>query len=307
MITRIAIVGAGTVGATAAYALLLGSVANEILLVDIKTDRRDGQAHDLSDAAYSTKSSSRIRSATYHEAGECDIVIITAGSKQNVGHTSVELEYRNISTLKSVIHAMKPHFRHDTILLVVANPVDVLTTIALGVSGLPRSQVIGSGTFLDSVRLRGLLADKAGAKANSIGIYVLGVQGETQFIAWSAATFGGVPIDKALPIDTIDRIELADQCKHVARTIIQAKGTISFGIGAIVASICSSILNDKRDVRPLTTFQPDLGCCVSLPVVLGRKGAIRTIPVELNEEEKKTLEETAKALKVEIEQVRGEL
>lgn len=237
----------------------------------------------------------------------------------------MELEHKNISTLKSVIDSMKPYFRPDTILLVVANPVDTLTSIALEFSGLPRSQVIGSGTFLDSVRLRGLLADKAAVRshpqflphspanrfhrqvnANSIDVFVLGVQGESQFVAWSAATFGGAPLDKALPLTPADRARLADECKAVSRAIIQEKGAISFGIGATVSNICASIFADDREVRPVSHFQPELGCCLSLPAVLGRKGALRTVPLELSEEEQATLTATAKELKANIDRLTPE-
>jgi L-lactate dehydrogenase len=193
-ISRIAIIGVGQVGAAAAYALILGSVANELLLVDIKVDLRDGQVRDLSDVAYSCNSGTRVRAATYHEAGQCDIVVITAGSKYSIGKGSdgerliifcpkgasshdysgqnnIQLMFRNIAIVRSAVRAMKP-FRSDAILLVVANPVDLLTSLAQELSGLPPSQVLGSGTFLDSVRLRGMLADKAEVRAHNSCIVV---------------------------------------------------------------------------------------------------------------------------------------
>ena len=193
-IFRIAVVGVGQVGAAAAYALILGSIASELLLVDVKVDLRDGQVRDLSDVAYSRNSGMRVRAATHREAGQCDIVVITAGSKYSIGkgsnvrklinccpegassydfsgQTIIEHMYRNIATIRSAVKAMKP-FRSDTILLVVANPVDLLTSLAQELSGLPTSQVLGSGTFLDSVRLRGLLAAKAGVRTNNSYVFV---------------------------------------------------------------------------------------------------------------------------------------
>jgi L-lactate dehydrogenase len=181
MTSKIAIVGVGHVGGCAANALLLGSICGELLLVDINIDFRDGQVRDLSDATYRENSSTRVRAGTYKEAGQCDIVIITAGTKRtrgktlylgqciacanknSIGETSLELVYRNTSMLRSVINAMKP-FRSDTILLVVSNPVDVLTSFAQELSGLPKSQVLGCGTFLETARLRGLMADKIGVR-----------------------------------------------------------------------------------------------------------------------------------------------
>lgn len=158
-VTRIAIIGVGQVGGAAAYSLVQSSVADELLLVDNKTELRDAQVRDLTDVAYALNSPTRVRAATYHEAGQCDIVVITAGSKLTPGETTVAATYRNIAIVRTAVNAMTP-MRPDTILVVVSNPVDLLTSIACQLSGLPRSQVLGSGTFLDSARLRGLLADQ---------------------------------------------------------------------------------------------------------------------------------------------------
>ncbi|KAK3943423.1 hypothetical protein QBC46DRAFT_377778 [Diplogelasinospora grovesii] len=300
-VSRIAIVGVGQVGGAAAYALVLSSTASELLLVDIKIDLRDAQVRDLSDVAYSSNSSTRVRAATYHEAGQCDIVVITAGSKRTLGQTSIESTYRNISIVRNVVNAMKP-FRSDTILLVVANPVDLLTSLAQKLSRLPASQVLGSGTFLDSVRLRGLMADRIGVAANSIDIYALGVHGDSQVVAWSTATIGGVPIDKSLSSENlIDRTGLAKECKHRSESIIRAKGATPFGMGSIVSSICSSILVDKHNVRPISHFQPEFGCCFSLPAVLGRKGIMRTIQMPLDSDEAAEIAESARKLRSELD------
>ncbi|EAA58351.1 hypothetical protein AN5842.2 [Aspergillus nidulans FGSC A4] len=163
--SRIAIVGVGQVGAAAAYALVLGSIADELLLVDTRAAWRDGQVRDLSDAAYASRSKTRVYSATYREASQCDIVVITAGSKYLYGQTSMDYLYRNTSIVRSIINEMKP-FRSDTVLLIVANPVDLMTSLAKELSNLPSAQVLGSGTFLDSIRLRGLLADETGVNKN---------------------------------------------------------------------------------------------------------------------------------------------
>lgn len=165
---RIGIVGVGQVGAAAANALIVNSVVRELVLVDIKPELRNAQVQELSDVSrVSGRAETRVRAGTYQEAGQCDIVLITAGSKFSVGETSVQHMYRNLGIVRSVIQAMRP-FRSDAILLVVSNPVDLLTTIAQQLSGLPPSQVLGSGTLLDSVRLRGLLANKAGVREESV-------------------------------------------------------------------------------------------------------------------------------------------
>jgi L-lactate dehydrogenase len=192
---------------------------------------------------------------------------------------------------------MKP-FRLDTILLIVANPVDVLTYFAQKYADLPTQQVIGSGTFLDSARLRGILAGKAEVAASSIDAYVLGEHGESQFVAWSCASIGGVPLLDAIPNDTeLDKNAIAEETKNKATSIIENKGATNYGIGGVAASICKSILNDERNIRPVSHWQDDLDVCLSLPAVLGRKGVVRTVGIKLSEEERGKLEKSGKALK----------
>jgi L-lactate dehydrogenase len=174
---------------------------------------------------------------------------------------------------------MKP-LRSDTILLLVANPVDALTYFAQKYADLPKNQVIGSGTFLDSARLRGILANKADVAASSI------------------ASIGGVPLSKALPNSSdLDKNAIAEETKNKATNIINNKGVTNYGIGAVAASICKSILFDQRNIRPVSHWQEKLGVCLSLPTVLGRAGVVRTVECPLNEEEEAKLEESAKALR----------
>ena len=161
--TRIAIIGAGSVGSTCAYALLLRRISSEVLLIDIDTVLLTAQVQDLSDAAF--LSNTQIRASTFSEAGQCDIIVITAGAKQREGESRRGLIDRNYKILESVIREMSP-FRKDAVLLLVSNPVDVLTYFAQKLSGLPKHQVIGSGTFLDSTRLRGALAKQAQVNAS---------------------------------------------------------------------------------------------------------------------------------------------
>ncbi|EPS26545.1 hypothetical protein PDE_01482 [Penicillium oxalicum 114-2] len=304
-ISRIAIIGVGQVGAAVAYALILGSVADELLIVDIRAKWRDGQVRDLTDVAYAHESRTRLRAAGYREASQCDIVVITAGSKFSYGQTSLDYLYRNTGILRSVVNEMKP-FRFDTILLVVANPVDLLASLAKEISGLPPSQVLGSGTFLDSVRLRGLLADRAGIAPSSIHLDVLGIHGDAQVPVWSTATVDGDPLEKAALLcmaTEADQASLARECRNQSRSIIAAKGATPFGIGSIVSSICTSILQDGRDVRPISHFQPEFGCYFSLPVVLGRTGVVQQVPVALSAREKEAIEESAKELKSILDRV----
>jgi L-lactate dehydrogenase len=192
---------------------------------------------------------------------------------------------------------MKP-FRSDTILLLVANPVDVLTYFAQQFSELPKQQVIGSGTFLDSARLRGILATKAEVAASSIDAYVLGEHGESQFVAWSLVSIGGVPLEKAVQEgSSIDKSGIAEETKNKATNIMNNKGATAYGIGGVAASICKSILFDQRNIRPVSHYQDGLNVCLSMPAVLGRKGLLRTVNTPLSDEERGLLEKSAKALR----------
>jgi L-lactate dehydrogenase len=304
--SQIAILGAGDVGATIAYSLIMNPVAGDILLVDPKEEVRDAQVADLSDATFHGNTSTSIRAGTHKEAGQCDVVVIAAGAKQKKGESRTDLIGRNKSILESAISDMKP-FREDTILLLVANPVDILTYFAHEYSGLPKHQVIGSGTFLDSARLRGILASKAEVAASSIDAYVLGEHGESQFVAWSLATIGGVPLESALFSSSscqsisIDRSAIASETANKATSIIENKGATNYGIGGVAASICKSIIFDEKIVRPVSCWQEDLGVCLSMPVVLGRKGVVRQLKMPLDKEERGKLESSAKALKEIIE------
>ncbi|CAN9389219.1 unnamed protein product [Alternaria alternata] len=201
---------------------------------------------------------------------------------------------------------ISPH----TILLLVANPVDILTYFARRLSGLPENQVLGTGTSLDSARLRGVLAEKAEVAPNSIDAYVLGEHGDSQFIAWSSATIGTTPLALALPPNTLTsefKSQISSHTRGAAGAIIAAKGCTAYGIGNIAASICKYILFDSRSVRPLSFYQPELGCCLSMPAVVGRKGIIKAMPIQLDEEERAQLDACAKGLRGVIEGAEKEL
>jgi L-lactate dehydrogenase len=292
--SRIAIIGAGSVGSTCAYALLLRRVSSDILLFDTDTIRLQAQVQDLSDAAF--LSNTRVRSSTAAEAGQCNIIVITAGAKQRDGESRRDLVDRNYTILQSVLRKMSP-IRKDAVLLLVSNPVDVLTYLAQKLSGLPHAQVIGSGTFLDSVRLRSALAEQVQVTDTAIHAYVLGEHGDSQMVAWSTATVAGSPIQTFLPPSSPSLSDLADTAKTKAYSIIAAKGATSYGIASIVSSICESILFNQRHVRPVSHWVESFGTYVSLPAVLGHGGIQKTIHVPLNENEREMLTKSIDEIK----------
>ncbi|KNC98811.1 L-lactate dehydrogenase [Spizellomyces punctatus DAOM BR117] len=299
MPAKIAIIGgAGSVGATAAYAILLRRCASELLLVDLDTEKCAAQVLDLSDAAF--LSDTKVRMGTPKEAGQCDIVIITAGAKQRPGETRVDLIGRNRAILSSVIESMKP-FKQSAILLLIANPVDVLTYFAQKLSGLPQSQVLGSGTYLDSARLRSELSSRLEVAETAVHAYVLGEHGDSQFVAWSSAHVANTPLLSLSAMKGVDKKKLAEDVKNKAYKIIEAKGATYFGIGGVAASICECIIFDLRHVRPLSHYIPELNVCLSFPVVLGHSGVRQTLKPPLTEEEEELLKKSAKEMRNVIE------
>ncbi|KAK5128092.1 hypothetical protein LTR85_005209 [Meristemomyces frigidus] len=303
--SRIAVLGAGEVGSTIAYTLLANPIASEVLLVDPKEQVRDAQVQDLSDSTYHGNTSSLIRAGTHKEAGQCDIVVVTAGAAQKQGESRTDLVGRNQAILQSAIGDMKP-FKDTTILLLIANPVDILTYFALQYSGLPAHQVLGTGTFLDSARLRGALALRAGVTASSLNAYVLGEHGDSQFPAWSCANISGIPLPKFPGLEALDQDSLADETKQKAGSIVESKGATAFGIASVTASICKSILFDERIIRAVSHYQDDLKVCLSKPLVLGRKGVVQTVDLPLDKREREALTESAKSLREIIEQAEKE-
>jgi len=267
--SRIAIIGAGSVGSTCAYALLLRPIASNILLVDTDNIRLRAQVQDLSDAAF--LSNTKIRSSTPAEAGQCNIIVITAGAKSRDDESRRNLIDRNYLVLDNVIQKMSP-IRKDAVLLLVSNPVDVMAYFAQKMSGLPHAQVIGSGTFLDSVRLRSALAEQVQVADTAVHAYVIGEHGDSQVAAWSTATVGGSPIQNFLSPTSPSLSDLANSAKTKAYSIITAKGATAYGIASIVSSICESILLNQQHVRPVSHWVESLDTYISLPAVIGHGG-----------------------------------
>ncbi|RHZ81318.1 hypothetical protein Glove_121g41 [Diversispora epigaea] len=292
--SRVAVIGAGSVGSTIAFALLIQRISSEILMVDIVQETAKGQVSDLSDANFIA--SNHVRVGTFEEAGQSDIIIITAGAKQKPNETRLDLIDRNYKILDNVIGSMKP-INPNAILLLVSNPVDILTHIAQKLSGLPKNQVFGSGTFLDSARLRRKLSSILGVSENAIHCYSLGEHGDSQIIAWNSASVGGKPLLEFPEIAILDKELIAKEISNKANEIIKLKGATFFGIAGCVSLVVQSIIFNQRHIRPLSTYIEEYGCVFSMPVVLGRNGIEKVIDIDLNQEEKDKLKQSSKILR----------
>jgi L-lactate dehydrogenase len=293
--TKIAIIGAGAVGTSIAYALILKNIGAEIMLVDINTQRCTGEILDLSDALPFSLCSS-IHQGTALDAGKADIIIIAAGMRQGPDQSRTELIDANAQIISSLIRSIQP-INQDAIMIMVTNPVDILTLCAQQYSGLPHKQIFGSGTFLDTQRLHGLLAQKLSVAATSIHAYVVGEHGDSQFALWSSAHVGGISL-RHFPQCSQHELDLLEQqTQNKAYEIIACKGATYFGIAACVATMCQTINFDQKTVMPLSCYQEKYGIYFSLPAVLGKKGIEQILPIEFDDQEEKKLEHSVQQLR----------
>jgi len=297
--TKIAIVGAGAVGSTTAYALMLRNIAAEIMLIDINIERCEGEILDLSDAI-SLSCASKIKRGTMEDAREADIVIICAGAKQKPGQKREELIKINKKVVSSIINDLKPTNPHTKIIM-VTNPVDIMTYFAQKESDLPKSQVFGTGTFLDTLRIRGLIAKELHIAEQSVHAYCLGEHGDSQFVAWSSASVAGKPLTDFPHLDKADLDQLSHAAKNKVYEIIKCKGATFFGIAACISAICADIIFDQKYVIPLSTYIEKFRVCISMPVVIGKSGIEKIIDIPLNDEEQALLKSSADKLKKIIE------
>nr|BAD38919.1 lactate dehydrogenase A [Rhizopus arrhizus] len=292
--SKVAIVGAGAVGASTAYALMFKNICTEIIIVDVNPDIVQAQVLDLADAA--SISHTPIRAGSAEEAGQADIVVITAGAKQREGEPRTKLIERNFRVLQSIIGGMQP-IRPDAVILVVANPVDILTHIAKTLSGLPPNQVIGSGTYLDTTRLRVHLGDVFDVNPQSVHAFVLGEHGDSQMIAWEAASIGGQPLTSFPEFAKLDKTAISKAISGKAMEIIRLKGATFYGIGACAADLVHTIMLNRKSVHPVSVYVEKYGATFSMPAKLGWRGVEQIYEVPLTEEEEALLVKSVEGLK----------
>jgi L-lactate dehydrogenase len=292
--TKIAIIGAGAVGTTTAYTLILKNIPAEIILVDIDAKRCMAEVLDLDDAVPFCKTSS-IKAGSMQDAQTADIVIIAAGARQKEGQPRSELLAANKKIITDILTQLKP--QPHTIIIMVTNPVDALTWLALKLTNLPATQIFGSGTLLDSLRLRGLLACKFDISERSIHAYILGDHGENQFPAWSLSTIGGTPLINFPLLDQQMREGLAQETRDKVYKIIEGKGATFFGVASCVAALCENIIYDQKRVTPVSCLCKEYGVCLNVPVVIGKNGIEKYLPLSFSEEEKILMKKAAQAQK----------
>ncbi len=301
---RVAIVGAGSVGSTFAYTLMNSGLAEEIVLIDKDHERAEGEVMDLNHGLFFAPPVN-IKAGGYEDCAGARVVVITAGAAQKPGESRLDLTARNAKICRSILDDVLAHTR-DAIIVMVANPVDVLTYDSIRHSGLPATQVLGSGTVLDSARFRYLLSDHCGVDPRNVHAYILGEHGDTEVAAWSMTHLAGVPIDRyCMQCDRCrhgeHRADMVEEVRQSAYHIIEAKGATCYGIGLALLRIVGAILRDENSVLTVSTLVNDYGpiedVCLSIPCVLNRRGIVKQLKVELAAEETSALEESARTLR----------
>ena len=298
---KICVLGTGNVGATIAYTIALSGMAAEIVLIDIAKDKAIGEAMDISQGN-SHITPVNIYSGDYPDAKGSDIVITTVGIARKPGMTRIDLAQTNVNIAKDVIPQITK-VCPDAVYVIVSNPVDVITYTFSKRSGLDKSQIIGSGTTIDTSRLQDNLAAKLAIDPRSINAYVLGEHGDTSFIPWSVSNIMGIPLldyCKEVSVD-IDTDQVLDEVRKAGAQVISKKGATYYAIAMSVAKICDAIIKDTKTVLPVSNYLDGQygisDVCVSLPHVVGANGVSKTLLPALTDGEVAQLKASADALK----------
>ncbi len=309
--SKVVIVGTGMVGMSYAYSLLNQGTVEELVLIDIDKERALGEAMDLNHGLSYAPRKMKIYAGEYSDCKDADIVVITAGVNQKDGETRIDLLNRNAAIMKAVVNqVMASGF--NGIILVASNPVDILAYVAWKASGLPSSRVFGSGTSLDTARLRFEIAQRIHISVKNIHAYIMGEHGDTEFACWSNAYIGSKPLTDV--IDTMEGIELSDleeihqDVKNAAYEIIKRKKATYYGIGMTLVSITSAIINNENRIVPISVYNDgiydiDKDLYIGLPAVLNADGVHHVVKIKLNEKEDGQLKHSASVLKNILDQM----
>jgi L-lactate dehydrogenase len=302
--TKIAIVGgAGAVGATAAYALMISGLAAEIALIDVNQRRAEGEAMDLGQGAPFVRPVT-VRHGTYEDCSGAQVVVITAGAAQKPGETRLDLVKKNVEIFRGIIPQVA-RAAPDSILLVVANPVDILTYATWKFSGFPATHVIGSGTVLDTARLRTLVSRQLRVDPRSVHAYVIGEHGDSEVVIWSRASVAGMSVSefclqRGASCEADMQRDISEQVRRAAYEIIDRKGATYYAIGLGIRFIVESILRNQNSILTVSTLMSgELGVsdiCLSLPTIVNLGGVDCVLAPDLNDEEMAAFQRSARVL-----------
>ena len=313
MSRKVTIIGAGAVGSSIGYLLVAESLASEIVFIDVNKEKALGEAMDIYQAT-PFLSPAIVKAGEYEDAKDSDVVIITSGIARKPGQTRIDLAQTNVNILKSIAPRIT-EVAPNAIYIIVANPVDVLTYAFHKFTNIPANRIIGSGTSLDTARLKTRLSEIFKVSPKQVHANVFGEHGDTSFVPWSMARIGGVPIDEYATAITdkedakfsFDKDEVVEYVKKSGGVIIQRKGATFNGVAAAVVYICKSLFTGVDSILCLSVLlNGEYGLkdvCVSIPAILGKHGIVSTLTPQMTEEEVEKLKLSADAMKAVIEQV----
>ena len=301
---KAAVIGCGFVGSATAFTLMQSRLFSELVLLDVNMEKADGEAKDIAHGS-PFAGQMKIYAGTYDDAADAAIIIITAGANQKPGETRLDLVQKNTAIYQSIIpEIVKRDF--GGILLIVSNPVDILTYVALKLSGLPENRVLGSGTVLDTARLKYALGEHLGVDSRSVHSFIIGEHGDSEIAAWSSTNVSGIPLNDFCEMRghfnhdaAMDAI--AEKVKNSAYEIISKKQATYYGIAMSVKRICECIVRNERSILPVSAMMHgEYGIediTLSMPAIVGIGGVETHVPIALSEEEAEKLVESAKKLK----------
>lgn len=309
---KTAVIGCGFVGSTIAFALMQSGLFSEMVLIDADQDRAEGEALDISHGTPFARPM-KIYAGSYQDISDAAVIIITAGANQKPDETRLDLVSKNTKIMRSVVSEIMKH-GCEGILLIVSNPVDILTYEALKISGLPHNRVIGSGTVLDTGRLKSELGEHLGVDSRSIHAFIIGEHGDSEIAAFSSANVSGVPLHDVCEMRGFYHHEeamhrIAQTVKNSAYEIIEKKKATYYGIAMAVRRICEAIVRDEKSILPVSVMLEQTyglhDVVLSMPTIIGAKGAEGHMPISLSQDEQEQLRTSANMLKDIINQIRN--
>lgn len=307
---KVAVVGCGFVGSASAFALMQSGLFSEMVLIDVNRERAEGEALDIGHGMPLAKPM-KIYAGDYDNLSDAAIIVVTAGANQKPGETRLDLVKKNAAIFKSIMPEISKR-NCSGVMLVVANPVDILTYVAIKYSCIPPEKIIGSGTVLDTARLKYLLGEHLKVDSRSITTFIIGEHGDSEFASWSTTNVSGVPLHDFCEMrghhnheEAMKEIEAG--VRNSAYEIIKRKQATYYGIAMTVKTICEAIIRDEKSVLPVSSLMKSVygieNVVLSMPAIIGKDGVEDLIPLRLNAEEQRKLRESAEVLKNVIDSV----
>ena len=291
---KVVLIGCGNVGMSYAYCLVADSSVDELVLIDINKEKAEGEALDLLHASSCSKRKIKIKAGDYADCNDADIICIAAGRNQEIGETRLDLIGKNLEVFKSIIKEVNKT-KFSGIYLIATNPLDAMTYATIKLSGFPKERVIGSGTTLDTARLRYLISEETQINPKNIHAYVIGEHGDSEIIPWSSAMIGLTSVDKFL--NASKKKKILKEVRNSAYEIINKKGNTAYGIGMCLRNLTDAILNDSNSIFTVSTYQNNLKICIGMPTIINRQGVRETLKLDMTDNEIKEFNESVKIIK----------